>query len=348
MDFSIGVHHKRAVPHNRLVDGLTAQDQQHRIVIGLKTDLRAVAGKQCHLPFAHHFLAIDLDRSVQHHQHGVAALVQIERGRLARVQADIPHIDWRKGPRRAPLAIELAGNQAQAPGIILKRQLRNLAIHNALVARLGHLVLGRQVDPQLDHLQRAATASKRLGVELFVQDPRRSGHPLHITGPDDPAVTGGIPMLDFTFVDDGHRLKPAMGMLAYTTPPGGGRELGGPCVIKQQERADVLTHTVVGKQRPNRKAIADPVRTWGRIHTQNVFHVAPPVNHGNKDRFVSPIRLDRTHNTQRSTHRTTTSPSQPVGASLLASCCPPRTHSKINGLKSSRASSLLQGLGVGA
>ena len=36
MDFSVGVHYKRTVTHNRLVDGFTAEDQQHRVVIGFE------------------------------------------------------------------------------------------------------------------------------------------------------------------------------------------------------------------------------------------------------------------------------------------------------------------------
>ena len=42
MDFGVGVHHKRPMAHDRFVDRLAAEDQQHGVVIGFKADARAI------------------------------------------------------------------------------------------------------------------------------------------------------------------------------------------------------------------------------------------------------------------------------------------------------------------
>ena len=147
MDFGVGVHHKRPMAHDRFVDRLAAEDQQHGVVIGFKADARAITLKQRKLPFTHHVLTVDLDRPMQHHQRSVAARVQIQRSRLARIQADIPHVDRRKGMGRAAFAIELTGNQAQTAGIVLERQVGDVTVDDALIPRRGHFVLCRQVDP---------------------------------------------------------------------------------------------------------------------------------------------------------------------------------------------------------
>ena len=98
--------------HNRLVDGFTAEDQQHRIVIGFEPHLLTVTLEQRQLSFAHHLLAIDLNRTVQHHQGGVATLMHVERSRLARVQTDVPHVDVSKRACRAAMTVKFTGNQA--------------------------------------------------------------------------------------------------------------------------------------------------------------------------------------------------------------------------------------------
>ena len=89
-------------------------------------------------------------------------------------------------------------------------------------------------------------------------------------------------MFHFAFIDNGHRFKTAVRVLAYTTTLSGRCKFGWPCVIKQQERADVFPHAVVGKQRANRKAITHPMGTWSGVNAKNFFHLAPPVIHGNR------------------------------------------------------------------
>ena len=68
-------------------------------------------------------------------------------------------------------------------------------------------------------------------------------------------------MFDFALVNDGDGFKPAMRVLPYATPLGSRRELGGACVIQQQEWADVFAHLIVRKHRADRKTVAYPVTT---------------------------------------------------------------------------------------
>jgi hypothetical protein len=94
---------------------------------------------------------------------------------------------------------------------VRQRDLRDVGVQQGLVAGGGHLVPGRQVDPQLHHLQRAAALGKGFGVVLLVQDARGRRHPLHVAGADGAAGTGGVAVGHFTLVDDGHGLKPRCG-----------------------------------------------------------------------------------------------------------------------------------------
>ncbi|SOB52439.1 hypothetical protein PLUA15_230182 [Pseudomonas lundensis] len=264
-----------------LVNRLAAKDQEHRILISIDMHLSAITIEQSQLAFACHLLAIQLHGALEHHQCGVVAFAQIKRSRLAPLQPDIPHLDVSKGVRRATETVEFTGNQAQPSGVVLEGYIRDIPIQNALITRCGHFVFGGQVDPQLNHLQGAATAGECLGMEFFMQDPGRRRHPLHITGADHPTVTGGIAVFDFALVNDGDGFKPAMRVLPYAATLGGRREFGGSCVIQQQEWADVFTHLVVRKHRAYRETITDPVATRRCVNAKNVFHRVPPVIHGN-------------------------------------------------------------------
>ena len=78
------------------------------------------------------------------------------------------------------------------------------------------LSLRRQVDPQLRHLQLAAAFGESLGMEFLMHDAGAGRHPLHITRTDGAAIAGGIAMVHFAAVDNGHGLEAAMRMLAHT------------------------------------------------------------------------------------------------------------------------------------
>ena len=114
VDFLLGVHHERAVTDDRFVDRLAAEQQHHGVFAGFEGQLMAVTLEQRQLPFAHRLQAVDLHRTFQYHQRGVAAFVQIQRQQLAGVQAQVPDVDRGEGARRPFAAIELTSDQAQA------------------------------------------------------------------------------------------------------------------------------------------------------------------------------------------------------------------------------------------
>ena len=232
--------------------------------------------KQRQLPLARDFLAIDQDRAAQDHQGGVTPFVQVQCDGFARVEAQVPHVDGRKGVGRALGASELTGDQAQLPGTVGQRQYRNVAIDNRLVTGVGHFVLGRQVDPQLHHLQRPAATGKRFGMELLVENAFGGSHPLHVAGADGATGAGGIAVFDFAIVDDGHGLKAAMRVLTDAATLFGRREIRWTGVIQQQEWADVLAHGVVGKQRAHRETVADPMAARAGVDADKLFHGVPP------------------------------------------------------------------------
>ena len=276
MNLLLGVHHERTVPDDGLVDGFAAEQQHLGVVVGLQGQLLTVALEQGQLPLACDFFAIDQQRAAEHHQGGVTPGVQVQRDRFTGVEAQVPYVYRREGAGRALSTGKFPGDQAQVAGVVCQWQHRNVAIDDGLVTGIRHFVLGRQVDPQLHHLQCAATTSEVLGVKLFVQDPFGCGHPLHIARADFAAGTGRIAVLDFAVVDDGHGFKTAMRVLADAATLFSRGEFGWTCVIQQQEWADVLAHGVVGKQRAYRKAVADPVGAGAGVDTNQLFHGVPP------------------------------------------------------------------------
>ncbi|MCY1173522.1 hypothetical protein D9M73_136840 [compost metagenome] len=170
------------------------------------------------------------------------------------------------------MATELAGDHPQAAATGAQGHDGNVAAEQGLVTGCCRFVLGRQVDPQLDHFQGAALGGERRRVELFMEDAVGSGHPLHIAGADQAAGTGGVAVFQFALVDDGHGFKAAMRVLADTATRRGRGEVVGAGIVEQQERADVLAQVVVGKQRANRKTVANPMGPWTGVDTDDVFH----------------------------------------------------------------------------
>jgi hypothetical protein len=81
----------------------------------------------------------------------------------------------------------------------------------------------------------------------------------------------------FAVIDDGDRLEPAVRVLADPARGVGGAELGRAGVVQQQERAELAAVGVVGEQRTDREAVADPVRAGGAVEAADLLHVFAPV-----------------------------------------------------------------------
>ncbi len=109
-------------------------------------------------------------------------------------------------------------------------------------------------------------------MELLVQDAAARRHPLDVAGADDSALAGRVAMLDLAVIDDGHGLEAAVRMLAHAAPLGRRLEVVGTGVVEQQEGADLFAHGVVGKQRTDGEAVADPVAAVVAVTAQNLLH----------------------------------------------------------------------------
>src|SRR5215475_12344944 len=97
---------------------------------------------------------------------------------------------------------------------------------------------------------------------------------IHCTspGPILPPTSGGVPMLDLPVVDDGHRLEPAMRVLADATALGRGRELHGAGVVEEQERTENRPEVRIGEERSNREAVSYPVPVYAALDTPELLH----------------------------------------------------------------------------
>jgi hypothetical protein len=86
-------------------------------------------------------------------------------------------------------------HHAHPAGLVVQRHAGNVGIEQRLVGRRRVLVPGRQVDPELHHLELAASLGEGPGVELLVDDAGPSGHPLHVPLADPAAAAGEIAVL---------------------------------------------------------------------------------------------------------------------------------------------------------
>ena len=131
--------------------------------------------------------------------------------------------------RRALVAGEVAGDDAHACRRRPAARPRDVGFEQRLVAGLCRLVLGRQVDPELHHLEACRPSRVKLGEwnsSCTMPDGRR--HPLHVAGADPAACAGRVAVLDLALVDDRHGLEAAVRMLADAAAGLGRRELVGP------------------------------------------------------------------------------------------------------------------------
>ncbi len=111
---------------------------------------------------------------------------------------------------RARMAGDLTGDDPQERAAVVRGQQRHLAAADVLVARGRHLQAGRQVDPQLDAVERAAAGDDLLGRGLDVEDAATGGHPLRVAVGDDAAATVGVLVAEHAVEHVGHRLEPAV------------------------------------------------------------------------------------------------------------------------------------------
>ncbi len=84
-------------------------------------------------------------------------------------------------------------------------------------------------------------------------------------------------MSDFAVINDGHGLEPAMRMLTDASLVLRRVEILRPRIVEQQERADRLAEVVIGKERADGKAVADPMHVRIAEAAENLLrHLVPP------------------------------------------------------------------------
>ena len=109
-----------------------------------------------------------------------------------------------------------AGDAAEfdhtAFGIGLTRRWNGLGPQHREV-RLGHLVARRQVQPDLEQLQRVGRVAFQQRKHLAVQDAATGGEPLHVAAAKAGRGTERIAVVDAAFAHDGHGLEAAVRVL---------------------------------------------------------------------------------------------------------------------------------------
>ena len=125
------------------------------------------------------------------------------------------HRRVRVGDRRVRVAGtgvigEITRDEPHQRAAVVRRQQHEVVAGDRLVARRRELQPGRQVDPQLHAVRRAAVTERPLARDLVVQDPAAGGHPLRVALGDEAAaavrvVVGDLPV---EHVRDG--LEPAV------------------------------------------------------------------------------------------------------------------------------------------
>ncbi len=228
-------------------------------------------------------LAVDAQRALEHDQRQRAALGDLESGAAPLLQAHVPHIHRGEGARRSGVTAVASRDHPHASGVLRQWYRRNVGIEQGLVTGRGHLGVGRQVHPQLHHVESATRAGEFRRVVFLVEDAGGGGHPLHVARADAATGAGGIAVLQFAFVHDGHRLEPAVRMLADTARMLRRLEPVRTGVVEQQERAQVAAVGLVREQRPGRKTIAHPVRTRGAVDAENLLHGGLPPGRAGHD-----------------------------------------------------------------
>jgi hypothetical protein len=145
-----------------------------------------------------------------------------------------------------------------------------------LIAGLRRLVFRRQIDPELRHLHLAAALGEDFGMELFMENPRARGHPLHVAGTDHAAGAGRIAMGDLPAIDDRDGLEAAMRMLDDAASLRGRLEAPRRGVVEQQEGACAFAGLLRRKQAPHEKSVAHPMGRGRIIDGERLSHEPAP------------------------------------------------------------------------
>ena len=151
------------------------------------------------------------------------------------------------------VAGQVAGDEADQGAAVGRGQQPQGVAVDGLVAGLGELERGGQVDPELDAVGAAAVAEEGLGRDLVVEDPGAGGHPLGVALADDPAAAVAVVVLDDPVDHVGDGLEAPV-----RVPRGADRLVGGvvdrPELVEQEEGVGHVGVEAAGERAPDLEA----------------------------------------------------------------------------------------------
>ncbi len=249
-DLLTRIHHERTVRDHRLPDRIRVAEDDEGVADCLDVDDVAVIVHVGEVKLARGDAA-DLCGAAHDVREHAPSARRRERDARAGAQVDGHHRD--AGERLNGCAV--AGDAVDRPAVT--RFVRDLVFLQSDVARLGHLQPRRQVDPELQDLERAAAPQELLRRELRVFDAAPGRHPLHAARTDDALVAGAVAMRERPVEDERDRLEPAVRMRPERqSAVAGGIDLR-TVMVEKEERVD-LVEFLVGQRTPGAE-VADVV-----------------------------------------------------------------------------------------
>ena len=235
------IHHEWPVCGNGITERFARQHQHLRPLRTCRQPyLLPGAGKYREVVHRHLVLPIHDDAPLGD-KHGDGPVCgPRERERPSRMQGDSPQVHRAVGGRRSTCSGKFPGDDRDGTRIAAERDDRDVRRVKGLVVRGRHLLRGRQVDPQLDHVEIAARTGELRLVVLLVQHAGARGHPLDPALADDPAAAGAVVVGDAPAESHCHRLKSAVRVHAHPARPLRRGEDVARIVIQHDERIQPL------------------------------------------------------------------------------------------------------------
>ena len=117
---------------------------------------------------------VDGDTALNHQQRGIILGGKAEIGRCALTHPRIHDMHRRKGAGGTTSVLITSGDHldiaAIAVPVMIQTDLRHFGIFNILIFWRRHFVLGRQIDPELHHLEITALPAEIFFMKFLVQN----------------------------------------------------------------------------------------------------------------------------------------------------------------------------------
>ena len=263
-----GVHHQAVLAADGFVQRLGADEDGAHVFIafGVQAGFVAEGIEHGRLQRPHGVQPVaDAQRARQGQEHGVPAVLQGQAGFLTGFEGQVPQLQGLHGFGGAKLALPFTGDQAQAACFAGQAQGRDACTADELAVRLGELVLGGQVDPEADLLQRRAGRGA-----FFAQQATARAVPEHVASGQRVVVPGAVAHAQAALEQEGDAFKAAKGLRAGA---GARWRAGAGGVGGANGGIGLAAHAVVGEEKLLFKGIAYGVgREGARDADDDFFH----------------------------------------------------------------------------